>query len=197
MPTYDPAPADVQDLAMEVMAKYHGDLVEAGVTIGTLFAKGTRAENGTKKSHAVKVGGYPCLAKVKVNSAEKRAEGLPDATITLDSDDDTGWPEWSEEERIAVLDHELEHLEILRDRDGQIKSDDRGRPKLRCKLHDWRCEGFAVIAKRHGSAAPEVQSALHFRDDYGQLLWEFAQPSLPFARPSQGKRASQQPQIGA
>jgi hypothetical protein len=59
------------------------------------------------------------------------------------------WPELDELTQVAVLDHELTHLELVTDDEGTVKYDDYGRPKLRMRLHDI-CHGwFSEVAKRH------------------------------------------------
>jgi hypothetical protein len=52
----------------------------------------------------------------------------------------------------------LFHIAVRRDRDGAIKSDDGGRPKLKLRKHDFEIGGFVEIAKRHGPESLEVQA---------------------------------------
>ena len=93
------------------------------------------------------------FAIVKINSLKDRVEGKADATILLDG---YQWDhEMSEDQRKAVLDHEVMHLMLERDGEGQIVADDIGRPKLKMRLHDFHFGGFHAIAERHGPHSVE------------------------------------------
>lgn len=164
--TYADVPDEVPALAALVLSEYHPELVEADVTLGYLFAF-------NPKGSAVKLHGYPCQATVKVNSYKDRKQGKADATIEIDG---AGWYDKSEDERRALLDHEITHLVVVRDRKtGEIKVDDLGRPRLKCRLHDYQLGGFRAVAERFGAAAPEVQAAAHWRDRFGQMLMEWGE----------------------
>lgn len=177
MPTYERAPDSCQDLIDETLAAYYPDLVEAEVTVGSLFAFATTTEDGEKVGPAVKLHGYPCAATIKVNSTRDRVEGKPDATITVDGDQ---WPGWTDEERRALIDHELYHLELKRDREsGELLADDAGRPRMKCKLHDFQYGGFEAVARRHGAASFEVQQGRALADKYGQLLFSWGDQKQP------------------
>jgi hypothetical protein len=160
--TYDECGVDVNELVQQTIKKHHPDLEECEASVMCLFA-----DSGEAGVPAVKWHGYPAAAVIKKTSLKDRAQGMKDALITIDR---RWWDDAYEDERAAVIDHELTHLEVVRDEQGAIESDDQGRPKFKLKLHDWQLGGFAVIAKRHGDAAPEVQMAKEFRDKYGQLL---------------------------
>lgn len=161
MPTIlEPAPDEVLEHCRAVAQQYHPELVEAGVTFAVLMAEN---EDGP----AVKVHGWPCAAKVKVNNLEQRTQGMADATITIDSEQ---WTLYSSAQCEALLDHELEHLVLAKDKDGAVKRDDLNRPKLRCRPHDYELAGFVSVAKRHGREAVEVAEAKKFRERFGQYL---------------------------
>jgi len=104
----------------------------------------------------------------------QRGQGIADAVITLD---EAAWRQASEAERMALIDHELVHLTIAKDKDGLAKSDDLGRPKLKMRLHDVQVGWFLDVARRHGNAAPEVQAIRAARETYGQRLFGWAAES--------------------
>lgn len=164
--TYEAAKQDVTDMMREAADLWHGNLVKAEVSITVLMAYN---EDGP----AVKLHGYPCAATVKINSLKDRVEGKGDATITIDARE---WEMLTDAERAALLDHELEHLELVMEKGSQTvwKVDDHGRPKLRMKLHDWQLGGFDSIAARHREHALEVQQFRHVAEAKQQLLFEFA-----------------------
>jgi hypothetical protein len=158
--TYEKCGEEVEAVIRKVAKKYHVDLVKAKVTIGSLFARNDDGE-------AVKLHGYPCAATVKKNSLKDRAEGKTDATITID---EKRWNELSEDEKDALIDHELYHLNVKRNERGDFDYDDLGRPKLTMVLHDAQIGIFKSIIERHGAAALDAQIAEKFIDEYGQLL---------------------------
>jgi hypothetical protein len=174
MASHSPATSDVTALIRDVIDEHYPDLAEAEVRISAFFAW-----PGKDGGPAVKLHGYPCAAVVKINANPKaRMDGLPDATITIDGPDWAGV--WDDDQKRALIDHELHHVLVVRDKKtGEIKSDDAGRPKLAMKLHDWTLGGFDAIAKRHGKAAFEVQSVRTLREDRGQLFWSWGDDSAP------------------
>ena len=191
MSIFREAPQEIHDVIADVIEKYHGDLATANVTVGAVLAEGPRDTEGAKTGPAIKRHGWPVLSRIKVNSLQDRVEGKPDATITLDHDED-GWPSLSEEERIALIDQELTRLSFVNDRDGERLLDDLGHPKLHYRTADWQLEGFEIIAKRHKEASPEVKAAVHLRDNYGQYLWDFAE-----TKPVKEKKTKAEPLLAA
>jgi hypothetical protein len=176
MPTYQRAPESVSAIGDRLIASHYPTLAEAEVTIGYLMAHATTNDAGEKTGPAIKHQGYPADAVVKVVKLQDRVAGMPDVLVTIDGDQ---WPRWSEAQREALIDHELYHLEVLRDDEGQIKADDHGRPRLKCRLHDWQLGGFAAIARRHKEDSGEVRQAESMRANYGQLLFGFAAEEVP------------------
>lgn len=160
--TFSQAGKETTDLVATVLTKYHGHLAERNMQIGVLFVS-DEADTGAVLKH----NGYPAAAVVKINSYRDRVEGKPDATITIDEDH---WQSLSGEERTALIDHELYHLELATDKDGAPKFDDLGRPKLRIRLHDWQLGGFDAVVKRHGTNAPEQQHFQQVAESRKQLL---------------------------
>lgn len=148
----------------DVMRRFHGPLVDHEVTVGLLVAWPAEGGDGV----AVKLHGYPCAAVVKITPYRQRVQGIEDVVITLDG---ALWAEMSDAERTALLDHELYHLDLARDKDGQVKADDAGRPKLKMRLHDWQLGGFEAIGRRHRDAALEVQAFKEAQKTYSQALF--------------------------
>jgi hypothetical protein len=163
--TYTPASPDITDRIAEVLMDYHGDLAEHGVTIGILMA------TSDDDKPAVTKDGYPCAALIEKTSYKNRCLGIADAVITIDS---ASWKDFTEAEKVAVLDHELMHLELVYDKDGVLKTDDANRPKLKMRLHDFQIGGFAVIAERHGAASIESQEFRSVYHHYYQQLFKWS-----------------------
>jgi hypothetical protein len=145
--TYREAGGDVLKLLERLKQDRYPDLVEAAATIEVLACFG-----------GLKLRGWPAHALVKVNSHEQRVAGLSDARIVLNGD---SWEEQSDGEKEAILEHELYHLEVLREPGGAVKTDDCHRPRLKLKPHDFEVCGFYAIIERHKTAAKEMQALAH------------------------------------
>jgi len=146
--TYEAATEEVKSMVRTIMGKWHADLVKEDVRVGCIMAY-----NG--ESAAVKHGGYPAAATMKVVSLKDRVEKKYEAELLIDQ---TWWNEAQKKHREALIDHELSHLELVPDEEeGGFKRDDLGRPKLKIKLGDWNAgDGFKVVVERHGDYANEV-----------------------------------------
>ena len=163
---YTKADDEVLEIVREMRAAHHPELDEAEVTVDCYFAT------------EVKLHGYECAAKVKKNSYAERVQGKPDATIFLSED---MWKDASDERRAALIDHELNHLEVQwagTDTAGKkvAKTDDLGRPKLAMRMHDHQFGWFNAIAERHGDASYEVKQAKAFADENGQTYFGWSKP---------------------
>lgn len=177
--TYETAPASVLDLLAKVMRKHHPELARAEVRVAVLMALTDDA------SPAVVLRGYQCAATIQKLSIKQRVLTNHDALMILDGN---RWLDWPERSQQALLDHELTHLEVGIDKDGFLKTDAIGRPKLYMRLHDWEIGGFEAVARRWGSDALDVVAARRFRREYGPTL--FDDPAAPGsadrnARPSE------------
>jgi hypothetical protein len=165
---YDLPEASMGVMVRDVMAKYHEELFAAEVTVQVLFARMSEGEAGP----AVKApGGWPALAVVRRCPLKQRVAGFKDAEITID---ERKWKELSEPQQIALLDHELQHLELVYEGDGAgtpVATDDWGRPKLKLRKHDWELAGFKAICDRHPDAALEKLAAQKFQDEFGQYVF--------------------------
>lgn len=154
MTTYDTVPQDVLDLINNTIDEYHRELKSAGVTVDAVFAFDDNGE------HPVKFGGYPAYAYIKITSLKNRIKGMADAEITIDGD---AFKSMNEKQRIALIDHELYHLAVAYDKEGNVKFDDAERPKLKIRKHDYQLGWFREIALRHKENSPEVYQA--------RILW--------------------------
>lgn len=164
--TFEDCTQDVLDIAAKLMSRFYRDLIEADVSIRYLFASNPDAIGGCLKFH-----GYPAAAIVKVNSLKDRVEGKTDCTITIDRE---WWTSHDELECTALIDHELFHILIAHDDDGQLIVDDASRPKVKLRPHDFEIGGFDEIAKRHGPHAEEVKYVLGVVGHWEQMELKFS-----------------------
>lgn len=161
--TYELCGPEVTSLLAIVKSQHQKALEDAGVTIDAMFAD-------AKGEPAIKVRGYPAAAKISVTSLQDRVRGIADAKLLIDRE---AWSRLSESRRIALLDHELEHLDPVIDALGLVL-DDLGRPKLRMRPHDFEMGFFESVYKRHGEASMENAAISEFQDRYGRQLLLFA-----------------------
>lgn len=171
--TYVAAEIDdpVRDVLKQQLARNHPDI---GVAVDVLWHTKT---DGNGMSMPMMCRGYSAAAKVRVVPVPQRAKGAGDAEITIDR---PTWDGLTEQQRAALIDHELQHLEVCVDADGVTKRDCLGRPKVRLVPHDWHLEGFAEVVKRHKDAALEQQSLVRFiTSKTGQMVMSFSPPDAP------------------
>jgi hypothetical protein len=163
---YERAKADVHEMADGILRQHHpklrlteGEFVRLCILMATAECDG----EGLKEP-AIKLHGYPCAAVISIIPYKQRVDKRADAEIIIDAE---WWDNATEPQQRALLDHEITHLEIQRDENGFVRTDDVGRPKLKMRLHDFDFGGFREIAIRHGSNAPEVEAARKFEREYG------------------------------
>lgn len=171
MATYRKADSEADDIIRDLLIRHYPDLHEVGVTVSCLFAYAPRNEmTGEPTGPALKWAGMPAAAVIKINSLKDRVAGLADATITVDGDQ---WKDQSDVWKRALLHHELEHLELRLDDEGNVQTDDAFRSKLKCRQHDFYCAGFWNIVEQYKEAALETAQ-------YKPIHKEFTQRLLPY-----------------
>lgn len=147
--TYTVAGPEVDDLLARVLASAHRDLENAGVTVASLFAEADEEGKPALKHH-----GYAAAAVIKIVPLDQRVAGQADALLKIDRH---VWDGLDTKERVALLDHEIFHIQLVLDDQGKPKRDDAGRPKLKMRPHDFELGGFYEIIERHGGKAIELQ----------------------------------------
>lgn len=156
MTTYSIPKDRITRACADVMRRYHGELDDMETRIDILLAHARTDDHGDPVGPAIKANGHRCAAKVRIMPLKDRVAGRGDAEILLDGDRcDT----WSDEQLKAILDHELTHLELRVNDEGEVKRDDIGRPVLQMRDHDHQFGWFDSVARRHGEASVEVQQA--------------------------------------
>lgn len=154
--TYSLADDDVKDLLADALRQWHRPLFDAGVKFGVLMAF-------NPSGPAVKHGGYPAAATVRVVPLKDRVTKGYDAEVVIDL---RWWEARKKKHRVALLDHEASHVELAKivgysTEDGSIRfdRDDIGRPKLRLRKGDWNAgDGFAAVVGRHEDFAVEFEN---------------------------------------
>lgn len=171
MPHYQKGNDGHRRMLKQVVEKYHGGLNDAGVTFDVLIAFATKDETGDPVGPALSHGGYAALATVRINPLKARVLGQADVLITIDGD---RWDEYAERQKMAILDHEVTHLELATE-DGEkgtiVLRDDIDRPKLRMRKHDHQFGWFDDVVRRHGRDSIEWSQFEAFKSNALKQTW--------------------------
>lgn len=180
MKLYSGVTDEVRSCINRMVEQYHPEL--AICSLGALFYFDEENSSEQVLTH----GGYPAAAAVRITNLRDRTLGMPDAVIVIDR---AVWLTLRGPQCAALIDHELQHLELALDDDTQKPIGDAiGRPKLSIRKHDRQLGWFDEVARRHGDASPEVRQAKSMIAETGQLYFDFAgalQVAAPARRPDQ------------
>jgi hypothetical protein len=166
----------------EALNQWHRELLGPKVRVGLVLIEPPRNEQGDATAPAITVAGNRIAAKVRRLAAKARLYNDHDIEIDLDAD---FWAELTKKRRLALLDHELEHVVLL---DGL---DMGGRPKLTLQPDDYAVNGFVSVAERHGGDSLEVIQLQAMYDQAGQMLFPWAQSDGQSKRPLPDGRGSE------
>jgi hypothetical protein len=137
--------------------KFHGDLADARIALA--WATGWKAD----------VDGRVTLGRLKKTSDLDKEVAAYDFILLLNRSfvEDAGV---SDEQRKALIDHELCHGAMKYGKDGEPEVDERGRQVYRTRKHDL--EEFSEIAERHGIWKRDIEA-------FAQALRRSKQADLP------------------
>lgn len=85
----------------------------------------------------------------------KVCDGLPDFIMILD---DTFWRQATPLQRTALVDHELRHAAVARNKDGEERFTEEGDPVWAIAPHDL--EEFNAIVQKYGPYLPDIHAFL-------------------------------------
>ena len=170
MPKYQLAEKPVFQMAAGIIKRHHQDLHAIGVKIDILFAFALEDSEGNKKTPTLSHQGYPANGIAKILNLKDRLCRGYDAEIILDGD---AWAGLTDNQKLAILDHEITHFVVKRNSDGNVIRDYMERPRLMMKKHERQFGWFDSIAARYGRDSAEVQQATHVFDTGGQVYFGF------------------------
>ena len=124
----------------DVRYKWHRDIAEA--CIGIAWRENLEAD---KDGHII-------LGKCVKASDLQRELAEYDFVILLNHD---SWDDFSDEQKRALIDHELCHAAPSMDEDNAMKRDERGRPVWRTRKHD--IEEFQSVVEHHGCYKKDLE----------------------------------------
>ncbi len=140
------AGAPIQTRITELIKDHYKDLQEAKISVQALFADGGEDEAGGAIA-ALMHEGLPVAAQIKKTTVIERICGMADAVMQVD---ERVWNELDQASESALLDHELNHLVLEKDKDGILKCDAAKRPVITLRHHDVTLGIFHTIVKRYG-----------------------------------------------
>lgn len=197
---YSHCSADVVDLAGELIATHFPDITESKLSVDYVFAEPEPEDNGEKRevnlvfgvfkdqdlrklseksevkissnkieATVLKLNGYPCIAICKPLPGKRRALGSGDVEISIDK---LRWELMPDLRRRALLHHELRHIIVRRDGNGDIVTDEYDRPKVGMRKHPVQVGWFPEVAAIYGSASFECEQAQKIMEDFGTVLFQ-------------------------
>ena len=122
---------------------------------------------------AMEKDGHRILGQAKITSLKDRTKGMKDGEIMLDGD---AWTGLTDKVKAALMDHELEHFECKRDKEGEFIFDDLNRPVLKMRNHDRQFGWFDTVAQRHRSDSMEILQLQKLFRDSEQIYLPFIDP---------------------
>lgn len=163
---YSPAPSGVAERVAHLVKVFHPDIHAAGVKIDLISV----ADDDPEVEHALKLRGMPAYATCRAVDVKGRTMGRGDVEIVIDEAKYLTMPDATKD---AVLDHEIEHIELQISKKGKVKLDCVRRPKIKMKLHDVEFGWFESVAKRHGIASIECKQATKLFVFHEQIFFGF------------------------
>jgi len=171
MTTYKRCDESVHKMALGLLEEFsdsYEPLITTRAQVDFVFAYASHDKQGFTKAPALTHHGIRAPGQTRVLPLKDRAMGRGDAEVTLDHD---WWADAPDEQRLAVLDHELHHLVVDKTAAGEVKTDDLQRPLLKLRKHDTQVGWFKIIAARHGPASQERMQAASLMDEGGQYFF--------------------------
>jgi len=156
-------------LCKKLIESYHSDLDSTAATVDIVFA--FRDPDG--EAPAMEKDGHRILGQAKITSLKDRTKGMKDGEIMLDGD---AWTGLTDKVKAALMDHELEHFECKRDKEGEFIFDDLNRPVLKMRNHDRQFGWFDTVAQRHRSDSMEILQLQKLFRDSEQIYLPFIDP---------------------
>jgi uncharacterized small protein (DUF1192 family) len=154
---YQKATVEELELLSTVISQYHSTRFgDCGMKIALTFV--SKLDSEEMLVPALKFAGALAAGMATITPRKQKIHVLHDAEIHVDR---YTWDELSPQARIALLDHEITHLEPSLDRKtGAFKKDDAGRQVVHTRRDDFLLTGFYEVVRRHGEAALEYNSVL-------------------------------------
>ena len=172
---YDFLEADDVDLIEEALTAYHPRLISLNCTVRAIMAE--KLNRDEEMVPCLKgYGGVFALAKISVIKPRGKIFVKHDAEIVICK---ASWTPLNRAQKLAVLDHELTHLEPNLDKEGHPIIDEDGRPLMKLRPDDFIVWGFHSIIAKHkenSMEGPAVRMlATHVEQDFARDAATFSE----------------------
>ena len=154
-------PQDLKVLLSRMETENYSSLKDYNIRFAVLLV----TNENTKTGEVLPVF-KPLPYRVKLNDIKDRLMKNVDVEVHIDM---SYWSECSLEEKEALFDGALEHLEVVYKKDFPVYHDD-GVIKLKLVHPDMVYVGYSIIAERHGVKSPEIKTWLEFREEFKDVL---------------------------
>lgn len=152
------ASAETHNFVYQVMEKYHPELAEHGITVTVFMAEKVDKEGNSTKEPAIIVRGQACSAEIR--KANQRELGLGSGLLIIEVDA-LEWDNMPEKTRIALMDHELCHFVLKKEKKtGMVKLDGNDKPMLQGVHHDREIGIFYDVIRRHRIISPDYMNVI-------------------------------------
>lgn len=169
------APPAVEKLIRLVMEEYHGDLLGEKARVRAVMVEGARNKYGELTAPALTAFGVAAAAKIRVANPRERVLCECDVILQIDAD---GWSDLTEAQKRSLLDHELTHIQVKRDKNGLTKRRDDGSAVFESIPDDYCINGFFAVMQRHKSDSMEALGLRRLAERGGQLIFGFMETLL-------------------
>ena len=132
--------------------------------------------------------GRRILGRAKVVGEDMRSTFGKDAIIYINRD---AWHYLSDAQKRYLLDHELYHLDIVKDKNYDTVELQDGRPKLTTVPHDL--EDFVAIVQRHGIIMEDMKRLVRALDNAKQITIDDVAEEKKGLPPAQGSQEEDDP----
>lgn len=147
--SYELANATDEKLLEELLNdERYAPLKSYEINVQLFYKYGKRDKEGELKTPALQKNGKAIYAQTKIVSNFNRMTDDTDVKIILNKD---LWDELSKEEKLAILDNELNYIQVKEDKEGEplTISEDSDKVQLKLRKPDFYCEGFLEIMNIH------------------------------------------------
>ena len=179
--TFKKADEQSRKLFDRATKNWHPEIVAANLRVALIFVEPACNKDGEPSAPAITTAGMRVAAKTRCVTRKRRVYNPHDVEIEIDA---LLWGQLSEQERLALLDHELHHVEVFKSKSGAFLTENDDRPVVRLFKDDYMLTGFVAVAKRHGESSLEVKAMKILWDSCGQALFPWANPQTRKTRAS-------------
>jgi hypothetical protein len=153
----------------KAMSQWHAKLFEEEVKVALVMVDLPRDDQGIPTGPALSRNGLAITAQSRLLNERDRLVSGRDLIIEVDA---LHWGDIDDPQRLAILDHELTHVQIRKKKEAFVRRAD-GSVRLGLIPDDYAMTGFVICAKRHGRNSAEVRGLAALRAG-AQLLFDFA-----------------------